>query len=131
MKITIAILSMFASAGIAALFLFLYTSNFFPNVSITLWIAAAFSVVILAANMIRLAFPPREGCLPCFRFSSFYLYQVIIGAMGTVSFTMMALASHLNMNALSALILIFFSAMFFAYQLIQLALYTRSTLKQL
>jgi hypothetical protein len=124
------ILSILISAGIAWLYLFLLTTGYFPSVGITIWVAAGISALILGILVYQLPFVhgPRNlnsieaDGLERFGRNIFRFWKSsLIGAIAVIANGMMALGGFLSPAAKSTLVLTFFCAMFFAFELIQLA----------
>jgi hypothetical protein len=126
------------SAGIAALYLFLFTVGYFPNVGVTLWVAAGTSALILGIFLLQL--PSVCGHITfsnmsndekgCYNRNLYRFWMSsIIGAMATIGLGMVALGGFLSAAAKSTLVLTFFSAMFFAFELIQAGTYAWNKLK--
>ena len=62
------LISILAGAGIAAIYLFLFTSGYFPNVGVTVWIAVGVSAVLLTVCLLRLLFQHTEEQHPMCRY---------------------------------------------------------------
>jgi hypothetical protein len=132
------IISILISAGIAWLYLFLFTVGYFPSVGITVWAAVGVSALILGILIYQLpsVHGPRNQRMTetdeqgRFNRNIFRFWKSgLIGAMAMIANGMMALGGFLSSAAKSTLVLVFFSAMFFAFELIQMAAYAWNKLK--
>ncbi len=126
--------SLLVSAAIAGLYLFLFKTGYFPQIWATVWIAAAVSAVILGLHILRLPSErrppgPGPGPGPGPHPGGPFLMGSVIGAIATIGFAMMAAGGFLSAAAKSTLVLVYFCAMFFAFELIQLAAYARHKLR--
>jgi hypothetical protein len=132
------IISILISAGIAWLYLFLFTTGYFPSVGITIWVAAGISALMLGILIYQLPSvhglrnvsitetdEQRRFYKNIFRFWK----SSLIGAIAVIANGMMTLGGLLSPAAKSTLVLVFFCAMFFAFMLIQLAAYAWNKLR--
>jgi hypothetical protein len=122
--------SLLVSAAIAGLHLFLFKTGYFPQIWATVWLAVAVSAIILGLHIARLPSErrPREP-MPGPHPGDPFCMGSVVGAMATIGFGMMAAGGFLSAAAKSTLTLVFFSAMFFAFELIQLAACARRRLR--
>jgi hypothetical protein len=124
------LISILAGVGIAALYIYLLTIGYFPNVGLALWIGVSVSAAILIIFILKLLFLYREEQSPVDRYISCYIMKTIIGAIATIGNCMMALSGFLNPAAKSSLVLIYLSVMFFSFEMISLVSYASRRLKQ-
>ncbi len=131
------IFSMIVSAGIAALYLFLFITGYVHDVGRTLWIAVGVSAVMLAILILQIHALRGHKCIDgggeeggCRdKNANRFLMSGLIGAMATIGFGMMAVGGFLSKDAKSTLVLVFFSALFFAFELIQSAAHACNKIK--
>jgi hypothetical protein len=117
------LISLLVGAGIAALYLYLFISGYFPIVGVTVWIGVGVSAVLLTACLLRLLFQHTDEQHPMCRYRCNYALGIIIGAIATIGNGMMVLGGVLNTLAQSTQVLVYFTAIFFAFELIMVAVY--------
>lgn len=121
--------SFLISLAIGALFVCLFSNNYFPNVSLTLWIAVAVSILMLGINVFSLNYIHHEDVTPANWYVFYHWVESVIGEVATISVAMLALSCHLNIGSKSALVLLFLSATFFAFQMLQQIAYVQCRLR--